>query len=220
MLRNRLLIPAWVGGLTLVACVARRRARHRRTSSRSRSARSRSRASRGRSSSVCAPAGARPSRGVAGRDAAHGARATRASTAGCSCTSVSSCSRSALDHDRRATRPSARCSSRPGQSATVRGFTVTYLRSRRSRRRRRRRRSRPTFAIRRGSSNLGTSTRPRSRRTRTSPTASARRAIHTDPWHDVYLTLVSAPHDGGARGRDDVGRAGRHDRDVALDRRR
>ena len=63
---------------------------------------------------------------VPDRDRPHGARATRGSTAGSSCTSASSCSRS-RSRRRRATRPSARCSSSPGESATVRGFTVTYL---------------------------------------------------------------------------------------------
>ena len=54
---------------------------------------------------------------------------------------------------------------------------------------------------------------------RTSPTASARPSMHTDPWHDVYLTLVSAPDDRDA-GDDHARRAGRHVRDVAVDRRR
>ena len=46
-------------------------------------------------------------------------------------------------------------------------------------------------------------------------------AIHSDPWHDVYLTLVSAPDDAGsARRAGHARRAGRHVRDVAVDRRR
>ena len=88
VLRNRLLVPAWIGGLTmLVAVILGARGWPR--SSRSGSARSRPRASCASSCSAFAVAGARwvEARAVAlGR---HRTRSTRGSTAGSSCTSVS-----------------------------------------------------------------------------------------------------------------------------------
>ena len=85
-----------------------------------------------------------------------------------------------------------------GQSATVRGFTVTYLRMRTSADA-----QKTTIAadvrVRRGSSSLGTfrpaiSTYPNFSGGIGTP------AIHSDPWHDLYLTLVSAPTTGDATG--------------------
>jgi cytochrome c-type biogenesis protein CcmF len=84
----------------------------------------------------------------------------------------------------------------PGHSTTVRGFTVTYLRS-----------STDVGAqkttisadvrVRRGSTSLGTfrpaiSTYPNFSGGIGTP------AVHSDPWHDLYLTLVSAPTAGSA----------------------
>ncbi len=90
LLRNRLLIPAWVGALTLVVARARRRARHRQRA-RVRARRVRAREHRplgGRRRAR--PAGARPREALPVARRAHGARATRGCTAGCSCTSASS----------------------------------------------------------------------------------------------------------------------------------
>ena len=101
---------------------------------------------------------------------------------------------------RRATRPSARSGSRPAQSATVRGFTVTFLRHAGRGVGAEDDGDAPTFgsgAARRISASYSPGDLVVSR---TSPTASARRSVHTDPWHDVYLTLVSAPRDGSAAG--------------------
>jgi cytochrome c-type biogenesis protein CcmF len=86
----------------------------------------------------------------------------------------------------------------PGQSATVRGFTVTYLRTTTEESA-----QKTTIAAevqgRRGSKSLGTfrpaiSTYPNFSGGIGTP------AIHTDPWHDLYLTLVSAPTAGKANG--------------------
>jgi cytochrome c-type biogenesis protein CcmF len=86
----------------------------------------------------------------------------------------------------------------PGQSATVRGFTVTYLRTTTEESA-----QKTTIAAevqgRRGSKSLGTfrpaiSTYPNFSGGIGTP------AIHTDPRHDLYLTLVSAPTAGKANG--------------------
>jgi cytochrome c-type biogenesis protein CcmF len=86
----------------------------------------------------------------------------------------------------------------PGESATVRGFTVTYLRTTTEESP-----QKTTIAAevraRRGSNNLGTfrpaiSTYPNFSGGIGTP------AIHSDPWHDLYLTLVSAPTTGKAGG--------------------
>ena len=72
--------------------------------------------------------------GAAGRGGAHRARRTRGSTAGCSCTSAWSCSRWRLATTSGYT-TKREVQLAPGQSTTVRGFTVTYLRTRDDRRR-------------------------------------------------------------------------------------
>jgi cytochrome c biogenesis factor len=80
----------------------------------------------------------------------------------------------------------------------VRGFTVTYLRTTTDERA-----QKTTIAAevraRRGSKSLGTfrpaiSTFPNFSGGIGTP------AIHSDPWHDLYLTLVSAPTTGNAGG--------------------
>jgi cytochrome c-type biogenesis protein CcmF len=86
----------------------------------------------------------------------------------------------------------------PGQSATVRGFTVTYLRTTVDEGA-----QKTTIAAevraRRGTKELGTfrpaiSTYPNFSGGIGTP------AIRTGPWHDLYLTLVSAPTSGRAGG--------------------
>ena len=85
-----------------------------------------------------------------------------------------------------------------GQSATVRGYTVTYLKSRTDVGA-----QKTTIAadvrVRRGSSSLGTlhpaiSTYPNF------PHGIGTPAVRSGPWHDVYLTLISAPTTGRAGG--------------------
>jgi len=86
----------------------------------------------------------------------------------------------------------------PGQSATVRGFTVTYLRTTTDDSAQKTTISAEVNA-RRGSTDLGTfrpaiSTFPNFSGGIGTP------AIHSGPWHDLYLTLVSAPTTGKAGG--------------------
>ena len=82
----------------------------------------------------------------------------------------------------------------PGHSTTVRGFTVTYLKTR-------------TVAsaqkttieadvrVHRGSSDLG-SFHPAISTYPNFPDGIGTPAVHSDPWHDLYLTLVSVPTSG------------------------
>jgi cytochrome c-type biogenesis protein CcmF len=82
----------------------------------------------------------------------------------------------------------------PGQSTTVRGFTVTYLKTR-TVVGAQKTSIEAAVKVRRGTSTLGTfhpaiSTYP------DFPDGIGTPAIHSDPWHDVYLTLVSAPGTG------------------------
>jgi len=86
----------------------------------------------------------------------------------------------------------------PGQSVTVRGFTVTYLRTT-TEESAQKTTIAAEVAARRGSSSLGTlrpaiSTYPNFSGGIGTP------AIHSGPWHDLYLTLVSAPTTGKAGG--------------------
>jgi cytochrome c-type biogenesis protein CcmF len=86
----------------------------------------------------------------------------------------------------------------PGQSAAVRGYTVTYLRTTTDESAQKTTISAEVNA-RRGSKNLGTfrpaiSTYPNFSGGIGTP------AIHSGPWHDLYLTLVSAPTGGKAGG--------------------
>jgi cytochrome c-type biogenesis protein CcmF len=86
----------------------------------------------------------------------------------------------------------------PGQSTTVRGFTVTYLQTRTTVGA-----QKTTIAaavqVRRGSDNLGTF-HPAISSYPNFPDGIGTPAIHSDPWHDVYLTLVSAPNANGGSG--------------------
>jgi cytochrome c-type biogenesis protein CcmF len=86
----------------------------------------------------------------------------------------------------------------PGQSVTTRGFTVTYLRTTTDVSAQKTTISAEVHAQ-RGSRSLGTlrpaiSTYPNFSGGIGTP------AVHTDPWHDLYLTLVSAPTTGRAGG--------------------
>ena len=85
----------------------------------------------------------------------------------------------ALGDDRRATRRDARCSSSPGRSASVRGYTVTYLgRDDRADRRRRRRSRRASTSSGIGELAPAISTYPNFADGIGTP------SIHTDPLHD------------------------------------
>src|SRR5262249_12039517 len=86
----------------------------------------------------------------------------------------------------------------PGRSATVRGFTVTYLASH-IEASAQKTTIKADVRVRRGSRSLGTlhpaiSTYPNFSGGIGTP------GIHSDPWHDLYLTLVSAPTAGRAGG--------------------
>ena len=125
------------------------------TCSRSRSAPSRSRASAARSSSACARAGARRREALPDRDGAHRARQPAPLRRAARARRVSSCSRSALaTTSGYTTKREVQLS--PGQSTTVRGFTVTYLRTRDRRRRAQKTTIKADVRVRRGSSSLGT----------------------------------------------------------------
>jgi cytochrome c-type biogenesis protein CcmF len=82
----------------------------------------------------------------------------------------------------------------PGQSTTVRGFTVTYLGTR-SISSAQKSTVEAALRLRRGSSNLGT-LRPAISSYPNFPDGIGTPAVRSDPWHDVYLTLVSAPSSG------------------------
>ena len=82
----------------------------------------------------------------------------------------------------------------PGQSTTVRGFTVTYLRTRTTVRRAEDD-DRGDVRLRRGSSKTSARFHPAISSYPNFPDGIGTPAVHSDPWHDVYLTLVSAPDD-------------------------
>jgi cytochrome c-type biogenesis protein CcmF len=79
----------------------------------------------------------------------------------------------------------------PGQSTTVRGFTVTLLRTR-NEASAQKNTVKADVRIRRGTSNLGVYS-PAISSYPDFPDGIGTPSVHTDPWHDVYLTLVSAP---------------------------
>ncbi len=91
----------------------------------------------------------------------------------------------------------------PGQSATVRGFTVTYLGTRQVRSAQRAT-VEAQLRVRRGSSDLGV-LRPAISSYPNFPDGIGTPAIHTDPWHDLYLTHVSAPTAGAGGGAITIG---------------
>ena len=79
----------------------------------------------------------------------------------------------------------------PGESARVRGYTVTYLGREVDQSA-----QKTTIKARVARERRSASSHPRSPRSRTRPRASARRRSTPTPWHDVYLTLVSSPTSG------------------------
>ena len=194
LLRNRLLIPAWVGRHHAGRRVAARHARRRAGARRSGSPRSRSRASAARSASACAPGGARTREARPGRDRAHGARQPAALR------------RARRAHRRRRDRgrargvvglrhASARCSSR-----RVSRRRCAATRSRTSVRRSNERAeddrvgARPHRA--RGAT-TSACTRPAISTFPNFNTASGRRRCAPALLQDVYLTLVSSPTETG-----------------------
>jgi len=194
-LRDRLLIPAWIGGLTLVVCVLA--------------------GARG-IADVCAFALGAFVVASVGRSVVVGVRGRRRAThetvptatyravrgnprlygglvvhVGVVVVAVALATTSGYT-TKREVRLAA------GQSATVHGFTVTYLRTQTSADA-----QKTTITadvrVRRGSNSLGTfhpaiSTYPNFSGGIGTP------AIHSGPWHDLYLTLVSAPTTGDATG--------------------
>jgi cytochrome c-type biogenesis protein CcmF len=86
----------------------------------------------------------------------------------------------------------------PGQSTTVRGFTVTYVQTRTTVGAQKTTIA-ATVQVHRGSDNLGTF-HPAISSYPNFPDGIGTPAIHSDPWHDVYLTLVSAPNANGGSG--------------------
>jgi len=84
----------------------------------------------------------------------------------------------------------------PGQSTTVRGFTVTLLRTQ-SEASAQKSTVTADVRIRRGTSNLGVYS-PAISSYPDFPDGIGTPSVHTDPWHDVYLTLVSAPRGEGS----------------------
>jgi cytochrome c-type biogenesis protein CcmF len=187
-LRNRLLIPAWIGGLTIVACVLG--------------------GARGIADVLAFGLGAFVLASVA-RSVFVGVRARRRATSEALPVATVRTVRSnprlygglvvhvgvvvlAMALATTATYTTKReVQLKPGQSTTVRGFTMTYERTR-------------TVAsgqkttieaavrVRRGSSSLGT-LRPAISTFPNFPDGIGTPAIHSGVWHDVYLTLVSVP---------------------------
>jgi cytochrome c-type biogenesis protein CcmF len=83
---------------------------------------------------------------------------------------------------------------KPGQSATVRGYTMTYVNTRTVASGQKTSIS-AAVRLRRGSKNLGT-LRPAISTFPNFPDGIGTPAIRSGPWHDVYLTLVSVPGSG------------------------
>ena len=174
LLRNRLLIPAWVGGDHARRRGARGRARHRqRARVRARRLRAREHRPLGRHRRPRPAARDRDEAVAASRPRARCA-ATRGCTAVCSCTSASSWSRS---RSRRpaGTRRSARCSSCPGESARRARLHGDVPRPRRSSRSA----QKTTIKARVQIGGVGDARRPRSRRSRTSAEGIGTPSIHT-----------------------------------------
>ena len=188
VLRSRLLIPAWAGGLTLVACVAL--------------------GARGVANVVAFALGAFALTSVA-RSVVVGVRARVRTTServpiaalrtvrgnprlyggllvhvGVVVLAIGLTASSGYT-----TKREVRLT--PGQSTTVRGFTATYLRTRTDTSALKSTVS-ADIRIQRGSSNLGVYA-PAISSYPDFPDGIGTPSVHTDPWHDVYLTLVSAP---------------------------
>jgi cytochrome c-type biogenesis protein CcmF len=188
VLRARLLIPAWAGGLTLVACVAG--------------------GARGIANVTAFTLGAFALASVA-RSVVVGVRARARTTSErvpvATVRTVRSNPRlygGLLVHvgvvilavgltasSGYTTKREVRLS--PGQSTTVRGFTVTFLRTK-VEDSAQKSTVRADVRIRRGTSNLGVYS-PAISSYPDFPDGIGTPSVHTDPWHDVYLTLVSAP---------------------------
>jgi cytochrome c-type biogenesis protein CcmF len=188
VLRARLLIPAWAGGLTLVACVAG--------------------GARGIANVTAFALGAFALTSVA-RSVVVGVRARARATSErvpiATVRTVRSNPRlygGLLVHvgvvvlavgltasSGYTTKREVRLS--PGQSTTVRGFTVTFLRSETKASAQKSTVS-ADVRIRRGTTNLGVYS-PAISSYPDFPDGIGTPSVHTDPWHDVYLTLVSAP---------------------------
>ena len=199
-LRNRLLIPAWIGGLTLLACVIG--------------------GAKGIADVIGFALGAFVLASI-GRSVVVGIRARRRATreslpaaslhmvrgnprlyggllvhAGVVVLAMALTTTSGYTTKREV-------QLKPGHSATVRGFTVTYLRSR-TVDSDQKRTIEATVRVTRGSSTVGTF-RPAISSYPNFPDGIGTPAIHSDPWHDVYLTLISAPTSGNAGGAVTIG---------------
>jgi len=187
-LRNRLLVPAWIGGLTIVACLLG--------------------GARGVADVIGFGLGAFVLASV-GRSVVIGVRARRRATSealpvaalhtvrgnprlyggllvhvGVVVLAMALATTSGYTTKREV-------QLKPGQSTTVRGFTVTYEKTR-TVVGAQKTSIEAVVAVRRGTSSLGTfhpaiSTYP------DFPDGIGTPAIHSDVWHDLYLTLVSAP---------------------------
>jgi cytochrome c-type biogenesis protein CcmF len=194
-LRNRLLVPAWIGGLTIVACVLG--------------------GARGIADVIGFGLGAFVL-GSVGRSVVIGVRARKRSTSealpvaalrtvrgnprlyggllvhvGVVVLAMALATTSGYTTKREV-------QLKPGQSTTVRGFTVTYLKTQTSVGAQKTS-IEAVVKVRRGTSGLGTfhpaiSTYP------DFPDGIGTPAIHSDLWHDLYLTLVSAPNTGSTIG--------------------
>jgi cytochrome c-type biogenesis protein CcmF len=188
VLRSRLLIPAWVGGLTLVACVAL--------------------GARGIANVAGFALGAFALASVT-RSVVVGVRARRRATSERVPIALLRTVRSnprlyggLLVHVGVVvlavglTASSGYTTKRevrllPGQSTTVRGFTATFLRTE-TEVTAQKSTVRADVRIRRGSSDLGVYS-PAISSYPDFPDGIGTPSVHTDPWHDVYLTLISAP---------------------------
>ena len=195
VLRNRLLIPAWAGALTLVACIAG--------------------GARGVADVIAFALGAFALASVA-RSVVVGVRARARTTSerlpvatvrtvrsnprlyggllvhvGVVVLAVALTASSGYT-----TKREVRLS--PGQSATVGGFTVTFLRTH-FEATAQKSTVKADVRIRRGTSNLGVYA-PAISSYPDFPDGIGTPSVHTDPWHDVYLTLVSAPSSASAGG--------------------
>ena len=91
---------------------------------------------------------------------------------------------------------SRRCGCAAGESATVGGYTVTFVGTRIDAHRPEERASRPTSQLEKGGE-TSAPTRPRSRRSRTATTAIGTPSVRTGILEDVYLTIVSSPNEQG-----------------------
>jgi cytochrome c-type biogenesis protein CcmF len=194
-LRNRLLIPAWIGGLTLVACVLG--------------------GARGVADVFAFALGAFVLASI-GRSVIVGVRARRRATSErvpvamvhmvrgnprlygglLVHTGVVVLAMALATTSGYTTKREVRLT--PGQSTTVRGFTVTYVGSR-TVASAQKTTSAATVRVRRGGSSLGTF-HPAISSYPNFPDGIGTPAIHSDPWHDVYLTLVSSPSTGDSGG--------------------